>query len=502
MKTVLRIFNIILIALSAVAISFVAFTPLLEMNVNYTVQTADLENVFKGKLGEGEDSISEEELHDIIETETHGDGIKFSLSLKLERDGLKKMRDGTNDDRIEALYDSVFKPVIQQVIDNEEVKGVVNSLAKTMAKKMAKKTLKEQIRDNLLSEEDKANENFLNEIGITDEFLDQQTETIYNALTGNGGETKATVSGVTDAIVDVLSNTMDVFIQAATNNPDEYGEYGEGGANYIDFENSEEVAELKETINEQLETMLVDNNLAEKDPETGEVTILSVDEALAMIIEQMMNQSGSGDSSSSGSSEPTPEPEPSIILHHYENTSTSTSASEEEKEVEENKKTLSEVISEAAWKAINDNVFKDENTKATIADSLGYTAKYGVITEYVFMSMWAILAIFAFIKIFSKKKPYVYMGFFWWFAIVIFGLIELVFGAMLFVQPILGALKGVVSLPEALLTLDFSLYSCLSVCWICNTVLFFFSIAYAIIGHKVKVDYKVEKRAAKAAAAN
>ena len=501
MKTVLRIFNIILIALSAVAISFIVFTPLLEMNVNYTVQTTDLENVFKGKLGEGEDSISEEELHDIIVSETHGDGIKFSLSLKLEREGLKKMRDGTNDDRINALYDTVFKPVIQQVIDNEEVKGVVNSLAKTMAKKMAKKTLKEQIRDNLLSEEDKANENFLNEIGITDEFLDQQTETIYNALTGNGGETKATVSGVTDAIVDVLSNTMDVFVEAAASNS-EYAEYGEGGANYIDFENSEEVAELKETINEQLESMLVDNNLAEKDPETGEVTILSVDEALAMIIEQMMNQSSGGDSSSSGSSEPEPEPEPSIILRHYENTSASTSQSEEEKEVEENKKTLSEVISEAAWKAINDNVFKDENTKATIADALSYTGKYGVIAEYVFMGMWAVLAIFAFIKIFAKKKPYVYMGFFWWLAIVIFGLIELVFGAMLFIQPILGALKSVVSLPEALLSLDFSLYSCFSICWICNTVLFFFSIAYAIIGHKVKVNYKVEKRAAKAAAAN
>lgn len=488
MKTVLRIFNIILIALSAVAISFVAFTPLLEMNVNYTVQTADLENVFKGKLGEGEDSISEEELHNIIETETHGDGIKFSLSLKLEREGMKKMRDGTNDDRINALYDSVFKPVIQQVIDNEEVRGVVNSLAKTMAKKMARKTLKEQIRDNLLSEEDKTNENFLNEIGLTDEFLDQQTETIYNALTGNGGETKATVAGVADAIITVLENTMDVFAETAASNP-EYAEYGVDGSQY---KSDEELESMKNTITSQLETMLVDNNLAETDPETGETTILSVDEALAMIIEQMMNQSSNSSSSSSSSSS---EPEPSIILRHYENAS-------EEEQTEENKKTLSEVISEAAWKAINDNVFKDENSKATIANVLGYTAKYGVIVEYVFMGMWAVLAIFALIKIFAKKKPYVYMGFFWWLAIVIFGLIEVVFGALLFIKPLLGALKSVVALPEALMGLDFSLYSCLSICWICNTVLFFFSIAYAIIAHKVKVDYKVEKRAAKAAAAN
>ena len=485
MKTVLRIFNIILIALSAVAISFIVFTPLLEMNVNYTVQTTDLENVFKGKLGEGEDSISEEELHNIIVEETHGDGIKFSLSLKLEREGLKKMRDGTNDDRINALYDTVFKPVIQQVIDNEEIKGVVNNLAKTMAKKMAKKTIREEIFNHLTGEDEKTNE-FLENAGIDDAFLDNQVEHIYDALTTDG----ATVNGVVNSVIDVLVATTNQFREA------EGAEYDEWRASDNNMSEEElRSSEMVDQITGSLTQALQENNLADEDG-----NILSVDEALAMIIEQMMNQANSGDSSSSGSLEP--EPEPSIILHHYENTSTSTSASEEEKEVEENKKTLSEVISEAAWKTINDNVFKDENTKTTIADSLGYTAKYGVIVEYVFMGMWAILAIFAFIKIFSKKKPYVYMGFFWWLAIVIFGLIELVFGAMLFVQPIIGAIKGVVTLPEALLTLDFSLYSCLSVCWICNTVLFFFSIAYAIIGHKVKVNYKVEKRAAKAAAAN
>ena len=492
MRNVLRIFNIILIAISAVAIGFVALTPLMKMNVDYTVQTTDLENVFKGKLGSGEDSISDEELHNIIVEGTGGDGIKFSLELKLESKGMKKMRDGTNDDRVQVLYDEVFKPVIQQVIDNEEIKGVINELAKTMAKKMAKKTLKEQIRENLIGDADKENDAFLEEIGITDQFLDQQTETIYNALTGNGGETTATVSGVTDAIVDVLSNTMDVFVQAANSNPDEYGEYGEGGTNYHDFEDATEVAELKEEINKQLETMLVDNNLAEKDPETGEVTIVSVDEALAMIIEQMMNQATNSSSSSSSSSEESH----SLILAHYAD-----SSAEEEAKTEENKKTLSEVVSEAAWKLINDNVFKDDATKNTIGEVLGMVSKYGVIVEYVFMGMWGLLAIFALIKIFSKKKPYVYMGFFWWFAIVLFGIIELVFGAFLFIKPILTALKGTVAIPEALAGLEFSLYSNLSIVWICNTVLFFFSIAYAIIGHKVKRDYKMEKRARKAAQA-
>ncbi len=488
MKNVLRIFNIILIAISAVAIGFVALTPLMKMNVDYTVQTTDLENVFKGKLGSGEDSISDEELHNIIVEGTGGDGIKFSLELKLESKGMKKMRDGTNDDRVQVLYDEVFKPVIQQVIDNEEIKGVINELAKTMAKKMAKKTLKEQIRENLVSGDDKENENFLDDIGITDEFLDQQTETIYNALTGNGGETKATVDGVADAIINVLENTMDVFAQTAASNP-EYAEYGVEGSQY---KSDEELQSMKDEIKTQLENMLVENNLAETDPETGEATILSVDEALAMIIEQMMNQATNSSSSSSSSSEESH----SLILAHYAD-----SSAEEEAKTEENKKTLSEVVSEAAWKLINDNVFKDDATKNTIGEVLGMVSKYGVIVEYVFMGMWGLLAIFALIKIFSKKKPYVYMGFFWWFAIVLFGIIELVFGAFLFIKPILTALKGTVAIPEALAGLEFSLYSNLSIVWICNTVLFFFSIAYAIIGHKVKRDYKMEKRARKAAQA-
>ena len=482
MKNVLRIFNIILIAISAVAIGFIALTPLMQMNVDYTVETSDLENVFKGKLGSGEDSISDEELHNIIVAQTHGDGIKFSLSLKLESKGMKKMRDATNDERIQALYDEVFKPVIQQVIDNDEVKGVVNELAKTMAKKMAKKTIKEQIMSNLIDGSDKDKQDFLDNAGITDEFLDTQTEIIYNALTGNGGSETATVDSVADSIIEVLKNTEEAF-QTATGS--EYDSYKEGGSNY---KSDEELEGMKDEIKEQLEQMLVENNLAD---ENG--NILSTDEALALIIQQMMDQAN-GDSSSS-SSEPEHSEEPSIVLHHYEEVK-----SEEEK-TEENKKTLSDVISDAAWKVINDNVFKDESTKNNIGDYMGYVSKYGIIVQYVFMGMWALLALFSLLKIFSRKKPYVYMGFFWWFAIVLFGLIEVVFGALLFAKPILTALKGVITLPDALMNLSFSLYSNLSVSWICNTVLFFFSIAYAVIAHKVKVNYKVEKRAAKAAKA-
>ena len=480
MKLILRIFNIILIAISAVAIGFVALTPLMQMNVDYTVETSDLMNVFKGKLGSGEDSISDEELEQIIVEQTHGDGIKFSLSLKLESKGMKKMRDASTDERLNAIRDEVFTPVIKQVIDNEEIKGVVNKLAETMAKKMARKTLREQIISNLVQGDDKENPEFLNNAGITDQFLDGQTQSIYDALTGQNGK-EPSISNVADSIVDVLINIEEQFQSAPGS---EYDEYREGGSKYMD---EEEIRDLKEDIKTQLNDMLVENNLAD-----SEGHILSTDEALALIIQQMLEQANSS-SSSSGEEEHTEEP--SLVLAHYEEVK-----SEEEK-TEENRKTLGEVISEAAWKVINDNVFKDDSTKATIADAVGLVSKYGVIVQYVFMGMWGVLAIFALIKIFARKKPYVYMGFFWWLAIIIFGLVEAVFGAFLFAKPILTALKGTISLPEQLMGLEFSLYSNLSVCWICNTVLFFFSIAYAIIAHKAKVNYKVEKRAQKAAKA-
>ena len=474
MRNILRIFNIVLIALSAIAIGFIAFTPLMEMNVDYTVETKDLENVFKGKLGDGNDSISDEELHNIIVEETGGDGIKFELSLKLESKGMKKMRDATNDERVQALYDEVFKPVIQQVIDNKEIKGVVNKLAETMAKKMARKTLREQIKSNLVKGEDKDKEAFLDNAGITDAFLDTQTQTIYDALTGQNGK-EASISSVADSIVEVLINTETQFQDAEGS---EYDSYREGGDNYM---NPDEIRDLKEDIETQLEEMLVENNLADEDG-----NILSTDEALALIIQQMMDKAS--DSSSSSSSESS-----SLVLERYAN------SSDEEAKTEENKKTLSDVISDAAWKVINDNVFKDESTKNTIGDMVGMVSKYGMIVQYVFMGMWAILAIFALLKIFSKKKPYVYMGFFWWVAIVIFGLIEAVFGALLFIKPILGVLKGKVSLPEQLMNLNFTMYSNLSVCWILNTVLFFFGIVYAVFAHKAKRGYKIEKRAAKMA---
>lgn len=476
MKNVLRIFNIILIALSAIAIGFVAFTPLLKMNLDYTVQTTDLENVFKGKLGEGSDSISDEELHDIIYTSIGDDGIKFSLELKLESKGMKKMQNATNEQRIETLYDEVFKPIIKQVIDNQEIKAVINNLARTMAKKMAKKTVKEQIKDHIASADDKENPEFLNNVGITDQFIDDQVDILFDSIT----KEDATISDVAASVVEVLVNTAESI---AINSLDD--SYKEGGDNYVDPA-SYQTDEFKETVETQLKDMLVENNLAD---ENG--NILSVDEALALVIEQMMNQASSSSSSSSSSEES----HDSLVYAHYEG------LSEEEQKTEENKKTLSDVVSDAAWSLINDNVFKDESTKNTIGDVLGMVSQYGMYVQYAFMGMWGILAIFALLKIFSKKKPYVYMGFFWWVAIILFGIIELVFGALLFIKPILTALKGTIEIPAALAGLEFSLYSNLSIVWICNTVLFFFSIAYAIVGHKCKKQYKIEKRAKKAAQA-
>lgn len=469
MKNVLRIFNIILIAISAVAIAFIAFTPLMQMNVSYNVDNDKICEIFKGKLNEEGGGVTEQELREIVEKGTEGKGITFELSLKLESKSMKQLKDATNDARIEVLRDEVFKPVIQQVIDNKQINGIIEELARAMAKKMAKKTIKEQIKEHLASDEDKDNPEFLDKVGITDDFLDDQVDKIFDSLTAED----ATISTVAGSIVEVLMNTTNTIAEHSGDSS-----YQEGGENYT---SPEEVEAKRAEIEETLEQTLKENNLCD---ESG--NILSVDEALALIVQKMMDEANGSASSSSESEE-----KPSVLLVHYEQ------VNEEQKE-EEAKKSLSDVVSEAAWKALEENVFKDESTKNQIGDIVGMVSKYGMIVQYVFLGMWAILAIFALVKIFVKKKPYVYMGFFWWLAIVIFGLIEVVFGALLFIKPILTALKGTIEIPAALAGLEFSMYSNLSVTWICNTVLFFFSIAYAIIAHKVKVDYKVEKRAAKA----
>lgn len=481
MKLVLRIFNFILIGIAAVAMAFIAFTPLMQMNLNYTVETDTICNVFKGKLGEDGDNISESELRDIIVDKTGGDGIKFSLTLKLESKGMKKMRDASNDERIDALYDEVFKPVIDQVVGNEEIKGVISGIAEAMAKKMAKKAIKDNLFNHITGDDHQTDE-FLAGAGIDDTYIDSKVDDLFEALTAEN----ASVDTVTDEIVDIIKDLNGKIAGAEGSEYDEWRATSEKSDEDIDGMRTE----IKETLQEALET----GNLVDDDGK-----ILSVDEALALIIEKAMN--GESLSSLGGSSgEGEGEGSESLVLPKYAESS-ETSLSEEEQKTEETKKSLSEVVSEAAWKMIEENIMKDESTKNTIGDILGMVSKYGMIVQYVFLGMWGILAVFAILKSISRKKPYVYMGFFWWFALILFGIIELVFGALLFIKPILTVLKGTITLPEALMGLDFSIYSNLSVCWICNTVLFFFSIAYAVIGHKVKKQYKADKRAKKAAQA-
>ena len=110
-----------------------------------------------------------------------------------------------------------------------------------------------EIKEHFASDEDKADPEFLDKVGITDEFLDDQVDIIYDSLIAED----ATISSVADSIVDVLLNTTTTI---AENSGDD--SYKPGGENYT---SPEEIQAKKAEIEETLEQTLKDNNLCDDD---------------------------------------------------------------------------------------------------------------------------------------------------------------------------------------------------------------------------------------------
>ena len=469
MKLVLRIFNFILIGISAIAISFVMLTPLFKANISYTMNSDTICKLFEGKLDTDNDGHDDVNVSEVV----NGRSLTIGLEIKLDNEKMNYYKEHNNEERVQKVRESLVDPLIEDIVGNETLKDIVKQLAEEMAKKAAKKSIKDSIKDHFLNDGDKnKDQSFLENAGIDDKFISDEVDHVFNVITAKEPEER-TVTNLVESIIDVLVDTNVAFANAAEENPDEYGDYS---STKNRDEMRAEYNDKKEEITDQITETLQQYNLVEE----GSDTILDIDTALAKLLEKMLD--GGLDSGS-------PESSSSPVLPRYANN---------------DEKSLTDVVKDAVIKLMNEKVLNEQTTN-TIGDVLGYIGTYGLYVEIVFAAMWGLLALFALLKVFSKKKPYVYMGFFWWFAMILFGIIELVFGALLFVGPLFNTLTTrFITNAETLEYiggLSVSLYSGLSVVWICNTVLFFFSIAYAIVGHKVKKQYKADKRAKKAAQA-
>lgn len=456
MKLILRIFNLVYIALAAVACVALFTKPLVAINAGLALEKQDVSNLLYDSFS---DQVSEEDFGKAIEKSLDEDG-KLRLSIKLEIPStavITKDSKAITNDLTEQLNDTV-----NDVVD--KLNGTIKELAKIMAKDAGKEAIRDSIAEQIGGESEAAKQTMI-EHGITDEYLDDMTTKIMDSLLGeNGAEKVETV----DELMAVITPNISEIV----------GMLGSGENPLPDFEGDPEAktAEMTDEIKEELEKALEENHLLVD----GKIVDMdqAIDDFLADFIDQLLGEGGE-DGSKEG--EKAPEETPAALRRLI------VREGEEEKESKLKQKIrdlLNQKIEE-----LNINEYVEQFWYAPL------------IFTGLLVFPWALFIIVTIIRTIRKSKCWTkpWVVFFFAFLQVIFGI-----ALYLVTTKFIGKILEVISLPEdspaALLNnASLSVQTSSFIPSILYLVMIPLTIVYIILAHRVKKQHKIEKKERKAA---
>ena len=213
-------------------------------------------------------SSEEEMMKEMIEDIVGEEGVTLSISLELKTADLLGSLTGDSTEAVETMLGNVIENLVDTIY--EPVTEILSKTAKVVAKQAVKTTVRESIKEAFTSDEkteEEVNE-ILTEAGITDEYIDSSLDDLMTKLE-NGVSVEEVSEDVVAMVKDAMSKLEDIS--------DEYPE----------FEGMELSEEDEEEFRAEFEDMLTEMLANEE----GEINL---DEALADMLLQMMNESENG----------------------------------------------------------------------------------------------------------------------------------------------------------------------------------------------------------------
>ena len=284
-KLVVRIFNLIFLAATAVSLAMFATKDFFAIDVSYPLSQEFIVEKLDGQFG---DNIKTEDLKEAFK-----DGIDLEISVGVPAKSLfESLKDKT------AVTDGL-KQSIKNTTDNvvEKIEGplktVVEKVAKNMAKQQAEQSIKDQIKNCLPDGSDKTDELYAR---IGEDKIDSLTNEMYDAI--NSGE--ATVDSLVSDMADDINEMLKTIEAGEAENPT--------GFVYQEFDpNSEQGQEIKDSLTNALDEFgLIDSEGHINDPET----------AMAVIINQLLPTNSDDNSDDEEKVEDKTEQDP-IVKHQY-----------------------------------------------------------------------------------------------------------------------------------------------------------------------------------------
>lgn len=242
------VFNAIIICFCTLTIASYFFAPAMNYGAK-VVTTPELTNELKKVLITEDSSPDSSETGEISENEVIADVLdqlgkdKVTLTFSIKATTPQLFALLFNKAETEAAIKRVINANVSTVLDemSGSIDVVVENLSKSMLRLSVKSALSDTINNFISNEElsDKTVDTVLNDLGLTDEYLDEKSGRIFEAIKADG----ATVDTVTDATIAVIDEVVNDLASSTT------GEYEN-----LTIENLPDA--VKETIKSSIKSII------------------------------------------------------------------------------------------------------------------------------------------------------------------------------------------------------------------------------------------------------
>lgn len=215
------IFNAVIVCFCVLTIASYFFAPAMNYGAK-VVTTPELTEELKKLLITEDSSSTEKEAGEISENEVMADVLdqlgkdKVTLTFSIKATTPQLFALLFNKAETEAAIKRVINANVSTVLDemSGSIDVVVEDLSKSMLRLSVKSALSDTINDFISNEEssDKTVDTVLNDLGLTDEYLDEKSGRIFEAIKADG----ATVDTVTDATIAVIDEVVNDLASSAT----------------------------------------------------------------------------------------------------------------------------------------------------------------------------------------------------------------------------------------------------------------------------------------------
>lgn len=215
------IFNAVIVCFCALTIASYFFAPAMNYGAK-VVTTPELTNELKKVLITEDSSPDSSETGEISENEVIADVLdqlgkdKVTLTFSIKATTPQLFALLFNKAETEAAIKRVINANVSTVLGemSGSIDVVVEDLSKSMLRLSVKSALSDTINDFINNEElsDKTVDTVLNDLGLTDEYLDKKSGKIFEAIKADG----ATVDTVTDATIAVIDEVVNDLASSTT----------------------------------------------------------------------------------------------------------------------------------------------------------------------------------------------------------------------------------------------------------------------------------------------